>query len=50
MLKNVGDNAPIDVKMVHALGETFGERFVKKVKRAVEVLLATKAEVLKLFR
>ena len=50
MLKNAGENAPIDVKMVHALGETSGERFTKKVKRTVEILLAAKAEVRKLFR
>lgn len=50
MLKNAGDDAPIDVKMVHALGETFGERFMKKVRRTVEILQAAKAEVLNLFR
>ena len=50
MLKNAGDNAPIDVKMVHALGDTLGGRFIKKVRRTVEILQAAKAEVLKLFR
>lgn len=51
MLRNVdGNNASTDVKMVHALGETFGERFTKKVRRTVEILLAAKAECRKLFR
>ena len=49
LLKSAGDKAPIDVKMVHALGETFGERFVKRVARAVEILSAAKAEIRKLF-
>lgn len=50
MLKDAGDTAPIDVKMVHALGETFGERFIKRVRRTVEILQAAKAELLKVFR
>lgn len=50
LLKEAGKNAPIDIKMVHALGETFGERLMKQVSRSVEILRAIKAELSKLFR
>jgi hypothetical protein len=50
MLRNIGDDAPTDVSMAHALGDTFGERWVKQVARMVEIFRATKDEILKLFR
>jgi hypothetical protein len=50
MIRNAGEEAPIDIKMVHSLGETFGERLTKKVGRAVEILLAAKVEIGKLFK
>jgi hypothetical protein len=51
LLKEAGvGNPPITAKMVHSLGETFGEGITKRVRRAVEILMALKAEVRKLFR
>jgi hypothetical protein len=50
MLKNVGDDVPCDMSMTHALGDTFGERVVKSIRRGVEILLGVKAEVSELFK
>jgi hypothetical protein len=50
ILRNIGDDAPTDASMTHALGDTFGERWVKLVTRTVEILRATRDEILKLFK
>ena len=50
MLTTFEEPPNTDVAMVHSLGDTFGERWMQFVTRAVEILNATKAEVSKLFK
>jgi len=44
------DHAPSDASTAHALGDTFGELVMKSATRGVEIGLAIRGEISKLFK
>lgn len=50
MLTTFAEPPNTDISMAHSLGDTFGERWMRFVTRAVEILNATKTELSKLFK